>query len=102
MDKIVNTIQHGDCIAGMNALPEGSVDLAFADPPFNIGYDYDVYADRVEHRPAHDDERSDAQEPQHRARLDAGEGDTAFLEAKIASTRFYLQQIVPAATGQGR
>jgi site-specific DNA-methyltransferase (adenine-specific) len=24
----------------------GSVDLAFADPPFNIGYDYDVYDDR--------------------------------------------------------
>ena len=34
-----------------------------------------------------------------RAALDAGEGDTAFLEAKIAATRFYLQQIVPAATG---
>src|SRR5207237_596973 len=24
----------------------GSVDLVFADPPFNIGYDYDVYDDR--------------------------------------------------------
>ncbi|HZG33322.1 MAG TPA: acyl-CoA dehydrogenase [Sphingopyxis sp.] len=34
-----------------------------------------------------------------RAMLDAGEGDAAFLAAKIASTRFYLQQIVPAATG---
>src|SRR3546814_20745941 len=28
-----------------------------------------------------------------------GTGDTAFLDAKIASTRFYLQQIMPAATG---
>jgi site-specific DNA-methyltransferase (adenine-specific) len=36
----------GDCIAGMNALPAGCVDLAFADPPFNIGYEYDVYHDR--------------------------------------------------------
>ncbi len=27
----------------------GSVDLAFADPPFNIGYDYDEYDDRQEH-----------------------------------------------------
>ena len=26
-------------------------------------------------------------------------GDAAFLEAKIVSTRFYLQQLVPAATG---
>lgn len=34
-----------------------------------------------------------------RAALDEGSGDRAFLEAKIASTRFYLQQIVPAATG---
>jgi len=38
-------IHLGDCVAGMNALPAGSVDLAFADPPFNIGYDYDVYHD---------------------------------------------------------
>ena len=31
--------------------------------------------------------------------LRAENGDTAFLEAKIVSTRFYLEQIVPAATG---
>jgi DNA modification methylase len=42
-------IHHGDCIAGMNALPAGSVDLVFADPPFNIGYDYDVYQDKKEY-----------------------------------------------------
>ena len=47
MDLSKNTIQCGDCIGAMNALPEGSVDLAFADPPFNIGYAYDVYHDRV-------------------------------------------------------
>jgi len=35
-----------DCVAGMEAMPEGSVDLAFADPPFNIGYKYDVYEDQ--------------------------------------------------------
>ncbi len=43
-----NRIHQGDCIAGMAELPEGSVDLAFADPPFNIGYDYDEYDDRLE------------------------------------------------------
>jgi len=42
----VDQIICGDCIAGMNALPEGCADLAFADPPFNIGYKYDVYDDR--------------------------------------------------------
>ncbi len=40
-------IHHGDCIAGMNSLPAGCVDLVFADPPFNIGYKYDVYDDRM-------------------------------------------------------
>ena len=43
----MNTILHGDCISGMNALGAGSVDLVFADPPFNIGYDYDVYRDEL-------------------------------------------------------
>src|SRR5262245_16378931 len=42
-----NTILVGDCVAGMNALAAGRVDLVFADPPFNIGYDYDVYEDKV-------------------------------------------------------
>jgi site-specific DNA-methyltransferase (adenine-specific) len=48
MESWLNGIHHGDCIAEMNRLPEGCVDLAFADPPFNIGYDYDVYHDKLE------------------------------------------------------
>jgi len=36
----------GDCISGMEGLPDGSADLVFADPPFNIGYKYDVYEDK--------------------------------------------------------
>lgn len=40
-----NTILAGDCVRGMKKLPDGCVDLAFADPPFNIGYEYDVYRD---------------------------------------------------------
>lgn len=39
-------IHNLDCIEGLAALEKGSIDLAFADPPFNIGYDYDVYDDR--------------------------------------------------------
>lgn len=38
-------IKQQDCIAGMAEMPAGSVDLAFADPPFNIGFDYDIYQD---------------------------------------------------------
>jgi site-specific DNA-methyltransferase (adenine-specific) len=40
-----NQIHHGDCITGLRQLPDGVIDLTFADPPFNIGYDYDVYKD---------------------------------------------------------
>ena len=42
----LNTVRHGDCVKEMSALPAGSVDLVFADPPFNIGYEYDVYKDK--------------------------------------------------------
>jgi site-specific DNA-methyltransferase (adenine-specific) len=36
----------GDCLEVLAALPAGCADLVFADPPFNIGYEYDVYNDR--------------------------------------------------------
>jgi DNA modification methylase len=42
----MDLILTGDCLRHLAQLPEGSVDLAFADPPFNIGYEYDVYNDR--------------------------------------------------------
>ena len=32
----LDTILDGDCIAAMEALPAGSVDLVFADPPYNL------------------------------------------------------------------
>ncbi|HUG90392.1 MAG TPA: DNA methyltransferase [Planctomycetaceae bacterium] len=40
-----DTVQLADCTAALRDLPPGCVDLAFADPPFNIGYEYDVYDD---------------------------------------------------------
>lgn len=47
-EPMADRLIDGDCIAGLKALPDGSIDLAFADPPFNIGYGYDVYHDRRE------------------------------------------------------
>jgi site-specific DNA-methyltransferase (adenine-specific) len=46
-----DVLHQGDCIAGLQTVPAGSIDLVFADPPFNIGYDYDVYDDsrKAEH-----------------------------------------------------
>ena len=43
LDK--NQIHQGDCVKQLAKVTEGSVDLVFADPPFNIGYSYDVYDD---------------------------------------------------------
>lgn len=34
--KFKNKILRGDCVEIMNAMPEGSVDLIFADPPYNL------------------------------------------------------------------
>jgi modification methylase len=48
----VNTILHGDCIEAMNALPAASIDLIFADPPYNLQLRGDL------HRP--DNSRVDA------------------------------------------
>jgi DNA modification methylase len=39
-------IHQGDCIELMQRIEAGLVDLVFADPPFNIGYEYDQYDDR--------------------------------------------------------
>lgn len=46
MSLEIDQIHHMDCVKGLAAVEPGTVDLAFADPPFNIGYDYDVYDDR--------------------------------------------------------
>lgn len=43
----LDTIYSGDACELLAKWPPGSVDLAFADPPFNIGYVYDGYNDDV-------------------------------------------------------
>jgi site-specific DNA-methyltransferase (adenine-specific) len=39
-------IVQGDCLKTMAAWPEHAIDLIFADPPYNIGYNYDEYEDK--------------------------------------------------------
>jgi DNA modification methylase len=43
MPSIIN----GDCVEILSSLPAESVDLVFADPPFNIGFQYDEYKDTL-------------------------------------------------------
>lgn len=45
-DMELNEVITGDCLDVLSRLPAGCADLVFADPPFNIGYEYDVYDDR--------------------------------------------------------
>jgi len=40
-----NRIDNGDCLQSMASWPSGQIDLIFADPPYNIGYQYDQYED---------------------------------------------------------
>jgi len=48
MEELLGRVHCKDCVEGMRELPDGCVDLVFADPPFNIGYRYDVYDDQRE------------------------------------------------------
>ncbi|MDC0265858.1 DNA methyltransferase, partial [Mariniblastus sp.] len=47
LGKFLGKIHQGDCVAGLKKVPSESVDLAFADPPFNIGFKYDQYDDQL-------------------------------------------------------
>jgi DNA modification methylase len=45
MKMEINKVYLGDCIELMKEIPADSIDLIFADPPFNIGLKYDNYKD---------------------------------------------------------
>ena len=47
MQKFLNKIICGDCIEVLGKVRKPFADLIFADPPFNIGYKYDKYNDKV-------------------------------------------------------
>ena len=42
IEKFVSRVLVGDCIEQMNKLPEVSVDLIFADPPYNLQLNGDL------------------------------------------------------------
>ncbi|MHC4740207.1 MAG: DNA-methyltransferase [Planctomycetota bacterium] len=47
MHKFLNKIICGDCIETLGKVRKPFADMIFADPPFNIGYKYDKYHDKV-------------------------------------------------------
>ena len=48
IEEYINTIRQGDCLALFKGIPDDSVDITFADPPFNLGKNYTSYEDSVE------------------------------------------------------
>ena len=45
IDKYINRIIQGDCLEVMKDIPDNSVDITFADPPFNLKKRYNGYKD---------------------------------------------------------
>ena len=50
----LDTVINADCIKWLSEQPEGFANLVFADPPFNIGYQYDVYEDKLAYKEYYD------------------------------------------------
>jgi len=78
----LNTILPGDCIEVMNGLPEASVDLVFADPPYNLQLKGEL------HRP--DNSRVDAVDD-HWDRFDGFAAYDRFTRDWLAAARRVLK-----------
>jgi len=48
MEKYINNIIQGDCLKLLKQIPNESIDMTFADPPFNLKKGYKSYKDRLE------------------------------------------------------
>jgi len=48
VNKFINKIVQGDCLKLLKDIPENSVDMSFADPPFNLKKKYNGYKDSLE------------------------------------------------------
>ncbi len=48
IDKYINQIIQGDCLELFKDIPDNSVDMTFADPPFNLKKKYTSYNDSLE------------------------------------------------------
>ena len=48
INKYINSIRQGDCLKLFKKIPDNSVDMTFADPPFNLKKSYLSYKDKLE------------------------------------------------------
>jgi len=56
MNLPINKIIQGDCVEVLNSFPEGSVDLIFADPPYNLQLQNDLHRPNMTKVDAVDDD----------------------------------------------
>jgi len=78
----LDTILKGDCVAALDRLPEKSVDMIFADPPYNLQLDGEL------HRP--DQSRVDAVDD-HWDQFESFEAYDAFTRAWLLAARRVLK-----------
>lgn len=45
INKLFNKVIHGDCLKILKKIPDNSIDMTFADPPFNLNKKYSKYND---------------------------------------------------------
>jgi len=50
LDRFINQIICGDCLEILKQIPDNSVDMVFADPPYNLGKEYEKYEDSKDMR----------------------------------------------------
>ena len=50
LDTYLNKVTAGDCVKLLKEIPSNSVDMTFADPPFNLKKNYKNYHDSLEIR----------------------------------------------------
>src|SRR5690242_1745814 len=79
---LVDHIYHGDCREVLDALPERSVDLIFADPPYNLQLQNDLWRPNMTKVDAVDDEWD---------RFEGFAAYDAFTKAWLASCRRVLK-----------
>jgi len=48
LEKYLDRIILGDCIEILRAIPSDSIDMCFADPPFNLKKKYNSYKDKLQ------------------------------------------------------
>ncbi|MBN9137399.1 MAG: site-specific DNA-methyltransferase, partial [Phyllobacterium sp.] len=78
----LDTILKGDCVAALNRLPDHSIDVIFADPPYNLQLDGDL------HRP--DQSKVDAVDD-HWDQFDSFQAYDAFTRAWLLACRRVLK-----------